>query len=112
MRPTLRTPLRLALASLLVLAGGARAVGVDDLVPIPGGGHVFGPGPRRLGLAGLHVEPSTISNFRGVTALAYVNGRATDAAGRRYRMANDLRVFQGDYVAADGSTRRGTFAFI
>lgn len=101
----------LALAGGLVLVPGAgRTAGVDDLVPIPG--QAFAPGPRGLGLMGLHVEPSTISNFRGVTALAYLAGKATDGTGHRYRMANDMRVFQGDYVAADGSPRQGTFAFI
>ena len=105
-------PLLVAVALGFACARDARAAGEDAPVPIPGGGHVFAPGRRARGFAGLHVEPNTITHFRGVTALAYLNGRATDGAGRRYRMSNDMRIFQGDYVAVDGMTRHGTFAFI
>jgi hypothetical protein len=82
----------------------------DD--PVPLAGRAFAPGPRRLGLMGLHVEPATITNFDGVVAVAYLTGTATDGAGNRYRMANDMRVMQGTYVAADGVRRTGTFAFV
>ena len=98
-----------ALLTALLLPGAAPS-DAGEPVPIPGG--VFSPGPRSLHLMGLHVEPGTIGNFDGVVALAYLAGRATDGEGHRYRMANDMRVFQGDYVAADGSRHRGTFAFI
>jgi len=81
-------------------------------VPIPGGAHLFSPGPRSLGLMGLHVEPSSISDFQGVVALAYLSGSATDGESHRYDLAVDLRIMSGDYVAADGSAQTGTFAFI
>ena len=83
-----------------------------DPLPIAGGGHVFSPGPRSLGLIGLHAEPGSITNFDGLVALAYLAGTAVYGAGGRYRMMNDMRVLDGRYVAADGVERLGTFAFI
>jgi hypothetical protein len=90
--------------------------------PIPGGFdippliHEFIPGPEaitlpftRITLQGLHVEPSTITDFTGVTALAYHVGTATGSDGRSYGLETDVRVFQGQYVGEDGSQRQGTF---
>jgi hypothetical protein len=105
---------------LLLPAGPASAVDTAP-VPIPGGFvpfpgapliHVFAPGPVDLGLMGENVEPNTITNFDGFSALAYVAGTATDADGNSYTMATDMRVFSGTYVSADGSVLHGTFAFI
>jgi hypothetical protein len=96
------------------------AAGPTDPVPIPGGIqipdgpfiHTFAPGPEDLGFQGIHVEPNTITNFDGFSAMAYVGGTATDADGNTYDMFNDMRVFSGTYIAEDGSTQHGTFAFI
>jgi hypothetical protein len=105
---------------LLLPAGPASAVDTAP-VPIPGGFvpfpgapliHVFAPGPVDLGLMGENVEPSTITNFDGFSALAYVAGTATDADGNSYTMVTDMRVYSGTYVSADGSVLHGTFAFI
>jgi hypothetical protein len=82
-------------------------------VPIPGGLnlppliHVFGP-------SDLDTEPNVITDFKGFSALAYPTGTnaARDNNGNFYDMSNDMRVFQGEYVAADGSHHRGTFVFI
>jgi hypothetical protein len=82
-------------------------------VPIAGGInlppviHVFGP-------SDLDTEPTVIANFKGFSALAYPTGTnvARDNNGNFYDMSNDIRVFQGEYVAADGSHHRGTFVFI
>jgi hypothetical protein len=60
----------------------------------------------------VNVEPSTITNFDGFSALAYVGGTATDADGNSYVMQTDMRVFRGTYVAEDGSIQHATFAFI
>ena len=109
-----------ALGVVLLLPGVAVAVDPAP-VPIPGGFvpfpgapfiHVFAPGPPDLGFMGEDVEPNTITNFRGFSALAYIAGTATDADGNTYTMLNDMRVFQGTYVSADGSVLHGTFAFI
>jgi len=110
-------PRTLALAgALLALLAGAVPVAAGeappDPVPILPGARIFLPGPRGLGYQGLGVDPSTIGDFRGVAALAYLEARVRDAGGRRWIMANDIRVFQGDYVAADGVLRQGAFAFV
>jgi hypothetical protein len=113
-----------SLAMAIVLASwgtaGATSANGADPVPIPGGIqipdgpfiHVFAPGPEDLGFMGLDVEPNTITNFRGFSAMAYVAGTATDGDGNSYTMVTDMRVYQGTYVAADGSTNTGTFGFI
>lgn len=81
---------------------------------IPGGPliHLFLPGPENLGLMGFNIEPSTITNFSGFSAMAYPGGTATDAAGKSYDLAVDLRVYQGECVSAGGSHFNGTFALI
>jgi hypothetical protein len=110
-----------AVAAALVLLVGSPAIAAPtDPVPIPGGIqipdgpliHVFAPGPEDQGFMGLNVEPNTITNFDGFSAMAYVAGTATDADGNTYTMLNDMRVFQGTYVAEDGSIQHGTFVFI
>ena len=92
------------------------AVRDTDPVPIPGGlapsVHIFAPGPVSLGFQGLDVELNGITNFRGFSALGYLAGTATDSNGKSYNVGTDMRVFQGEYVSADGSHHRGTFVFI
>ena len=87
-----------------------------DSVPIPGGlapgVHIFAPGPVSLGLQGFDVELNGITNFRGFSALGYLAGTATDSNGNNYLVGSDMRVFQGEYVSAEGSHHRGTFVFI
>jgi hypothetical protein len=91
--------------------------------PIPGGLdippliHEFLPGPEtitlpftQLTLQGLHVEPSTITDFKGVTALAYHAGTVTGSDGFTYNLETDIRVIAGEYIAEDGTRREGTFA--
>jgi len=114
-------PSTLALLGAFIAAGPAQAArpGSDTApVPIPGGIdvppliHVFAPGPTELGLMGTDVEPSTITNFNGLAAYAVFTGSATDADGKPYDAVLDMRVFDGAYVAADGSHHRGAFGFI
>ena len=103
----------LALLLLLAASAGVRAQDAGEPLPIPGGRfHFFMPGPLRLGLSGLHVEASTITNFQGDVALAYLRGTARSAAGQDFLLAADMRVFSGDWVAADGISRRGVFGFV
>ena len=103
----------LVLLLLVVTSAGVNAQDGSEPVPIPGGRfHFFAPGPLRLGLGGLHVEASTITNFQGDVALAYLRGRARSAAGQDFVLGGDMRVFSGDYVAADGVSRRGVFGFV
>lgn len=89
--------------------------GDTEPVPIPGGVvfpplvHAFFPG--FLGEPIDH-EPSTITNFRGRTALAYHAGTATGSDGNEYLFFTDMRVMQGEYVSADGTHHRGPFVLI
>ena len=102
----------LVLAVLLAFAPAASAFDGTMPVPVPGSAHIFAPGPTSLGLQGLDANPSSIGDFDGTVALAYLQGRAKDANGRRFKMSNDMRVMTGHYLAADGSPHVGSFAFI
>jgi hypothetical protein len=95
--------------------------------PIPGGLpvgptgiiHIFLPGPETITLPftqstlqGLDVEPSTITNFRGSTALAYLLGTALGSDGAEYNVEVDIRAIAGEYVSETGETSTATFAMI
>jgi len=124
------------------LGGGAVALAHGDghhlrplpsPEPIPGGSdlsgfgllppydfiHIFAPGPdgvvlpfTGVALEGLDVEPSSLTDFHGKTAMAYHVGSAVGNDGKAYNLETDLRAYEGHYVDADGSTHWGTFAFI
>ena len=85
-------------------------------VPIPGGLapglHVYLPGPVELGFGGEDHEPSTITNFKGFSAIGYFAGQTVGSDGKTYDMFHDMRIYDGKYVAADGTIHRGTFGFI
>ena len=81
--------------------------------------HVFGPGQAGIvlpftggALQGLNVEPGTMTDFKGTTAVAYHVGEAKGSDGNTYNLETDFRVMDGRYVAVDGTTRRGSFALI
>jgi len=101
----------LPLISLVAMAAPAVAATGAAPKPIPGGlapgVHIFAPSSTAP-----DTEPSAITDFKGFSALAYVNGTAMDTLGKTYTMKTDMRVFQGHYVAEDGVTRFGTFGFI
>ena len=91
--------------------------GGSDPVPIPGGlgggtFHTWLPGPVGLDLQGLDVDPSTINDYKGFSAIAYLAGTVTASDGKMYDMFHDMRIFQGKYIAEDGSNQHGSFAFI
>ncbi|TMK22040.1 MAG: hypothetical protein E6G68_02590 [Actinobacteria bacterium] len=107
----------------VALAGPASATAKNaEPVPIPGGLdlgggnviHTYAPGPEDagLGLTGVDSEPSTITNFNGLSGYALFVGSATDADGNPYDAVLDMRVFDGEYVGADGAHHHGTFGFI
>jgi hypothetical protein len=96
-------------------------------VPISGGDvipppiNAFTPGDATAGFDGLNAEPFVVRNIKGVTAMGYTAGEATDSAGVAYQVITDLRVFKGDYIGATptfpsgGSTSaraHGTFVMI
>lgn len=72
----------------------------------------FLPGPDKKSQDGVAAEPNGITSFRGLVALAYTVGKATDSTGRTYRAETDIRLYQGDYVAKNGRHARGTFVEI
>jgi hypothetical protein len=98
-------------------------------VPIPGGFNArtaFGPRfPDKffhLFLPGPTSEPSTIFNLSGRVAILNIHGTGTrtdldpnngDPIGTTPDLpfATDVRFMDGSYVAVDGKTYRGTFAF-
>jgi hypothetical protein len=94
--------------------------------PIPGGLelapglviHVFGPGDpgvtlpfTGITLQGVDAEPATITDFSGVSAVAYHVGSARGSDGITYNLETDIRAFDGQYVV-DGETRRGSFGLV
>jgi hypothetical protein len=94
--------------------------------PIPGGLdlgmglfiHVFGAGDpgvtlpfTGITLQGFDVEPGTITDFNGSTAVAYHVGTARASDGTTYNLETDIRAFEGEYVV-DGETHHGAFALV
>ena len=106
----------------LALAGPASSSpkGGAEPVPIPGGMdvgggniiHVFAPGPEGAGLTGVNAEPSTITNFNGLSAYALFTGSAVDPQGNAYDAVLDMRLMDGEFVGVDGKHHQGTFGFI
>jgi hypothetical protein len=95
--------------------------------PIPGGiqipdgpqFHVWAPGDPSvtlpfsgLTLMGFDVDPGTIVDFRGFSAVAFHAGTAVGSDGATYNLETDLRAYKGTYIAADGTRRFASFAFI
>lgn len=82
-------------------------------VPIPGGDvlpqatpagssifwNQFTPGTL-AGFDGRDADPHGFTNFRGVVAMGYTIGPATDNNGMAYQVITDIRVYQGDYIGA------------
>jgi hypothetical protein len=102
-------------------AGQAVPLPIAGGTKVPGGPliHVFAPGPKgrslpfsKFPLGGLNQDPSTIGNFSGTAALAFLVGTARDSTGKLYNLEADMRAFRGVYIASDGKRRFGTFAFI
>jgi hypothetical protein len=121
------------IAKTLVWPAGGRAAASPSgrgVLPAPnpipggidlGGGlviHVFAPGDPSVTLPftgatlqGFDVEPGTITDFKGSSAVAFHVGTATASDGKTYNLETDLRAFEGQYVV-DGKTYRGAFAFV
>ena len=93
--------------------------GVDSGDPNVGFIHWWLPGPETaatpiLGIPGfgLDVDPSTITDFKGQSALAVIAGTVHGSDGVDYDCEIDLRAMKGRYVGEDGRTRKGAFAFV
>jgi hypothetical protein len=105
-------------------------------IPLPGGDitppyglyNQFFPGlPNEVPMPPsdpMNADPQGITNFRGVTAMGYTSGPATDNSRTKYTVITDIRVYQGEYIGGEtadvvntaGATRsaraRGTFVEI
>lgn len=111
--------LKIVYLLFIVVAGTFPLWGQIELIPnlavqplpIPGGDiflpdygiyHQFFPG-----FAGAptydppNADPHGITNFRGITAMGYTVGTATDNKGNAYGVITDIRVYQGDYVGGE-----------
>jgi hypothetical protein len=90
-----------------------------DVIPCPCTGqasgslliHQFLPGPGP-GFDGQDAEPNGITNFNGNFAQVYMGGHAVDNAGKAWAVDVDTRVYQGQYVGANGMHAHGTFVEI
>lgn len=123
-----------AASACVVGAGGlpaaASARGRRSIQPAPnpipggfdlGGGlfiHTFAPGETAsplpftgVTLGGLDVEPGTITDFNGSSAVAYHVGTAQGSDGTAYDLETDLRAYEGEYVV-DEVTYRGAFVLV
>ena len=74
--------------------------GGDSFVPGYGLYHQFFPGPQTPPYDPPNADPHGITNFRGVSAMGYTLGQATDNHGKQYGVITDIRVYVGDYVGA------------
>lgn len=92
-------------------------------IPIPGGDLVSGYGIANLFFPGppgqtppfdpVGADPQAITNFKGLTAMGYTSGLATDNKNNQYVVITDIRVYKGDYVggmAADPVNTAGATA--
>jgi hypothetical protein len=102
----------------------AEAFASSDPIPIPGGTpalggayHIFGPGPDGS-LDPIDAEPSTITDFNGVVALAYINGTVTRTNTKTGEVRvlptifSDMRLMHGLYRGVDGKLHQGAFALV
>lgn len=93
--------------------------GVDSGDPNVGFIHWWLPGPETASTPilqipgfGLDVDPSTITDFKGWSALAVLAGKVKGSDGVVYDCEYDVRALRGRYIAEDGKTRHGAFAFL
>jgi hypothetical protein len=100
----------------------AAGPGIDLVEPIPTtveffpgvASHVLGP-PFLLGPDS---DPSTVYNFRGASAIAFLDGKVERRNRRTGEVrddlefiATDMRFMQGEFRGTDGRVRDATFAF-
>jgi len=111
----MRRILCFAVAVLGTVAVWAQVQAQVVPVPVPGGDVVppaglinaFSPGDPALGFDGVNADPQVITNFRGVSAMGYTLGTATDGKGKMYQVVTDVRVYQGEYIGAQATFPAG-----
>jgi hypothetical protein len=83
-----------------------------DLVPGYGIANSFVPGPpgQSPPFDPIGADPQVITNFKGLTAMGYTSGLATDNKSNQYAVITDIRVYKGKYIggaAADSANTAG-----
>lgn len=93
--------------------------GIDSGDPNVGFIHWWLPGPEGsstpiIGIPGfgLDVDPSLITDFDGISAMAVVAGSVRGSDGVDYPCEFDVRAMKGRFVDVEGTTRTGAFAFL
>ena len=71
-----------------------------DLVPGFGIANSFVPGPpgQSPPFDPISADPQVITNFKGLTAMGYTSGLATDNKNNQYAVITDIRVYKGKYI--------------
>lgn len=85
-------------------------------VPIPGGDLVTGYGIANLFVPGpagqtppfdpMGADPQAITNFKGLSAMGYTSGLATDNNNKQWIVITDIRVYKGEYIGATAANFR------
>ena len=128
-RGFLRTATRATVAGAALGAGLVRpgaaagsAPGIGLVEPIPTSVEFF-PGVQSHVLAppflfGPDSDPSTVNNFRGASAIAFISGTVERRNRRTGEIRtlpfefNDMRFMQGVFRGRDGHARGATFALV
>jgi hypothetical protein len=79
-------------------------------IPIRGGDLVRGYGIANAFIPGppgqsppydpIGADPQVITNFKGLTAMGYTSGLATDNKNNQYVVITDIRVYRGKFIGA------------
>lgn len=71
-----------------------------DLVPGYGIANLFVPGPpgQNPPFDPMGADPQAITNFKGLTAMGYTGGLATDSTNKQWLVITDIRVYKGEYI--------------
>ena len=71
-----------------------------DLVPGYGITNLFVPGPpgQNPPFDPMGADPQAITNFKGLTAMGYTSGMATDHSNKQWIVITDIRVYKGEYI--------------
>ena len=87
-------------------------------IPIRGGDLVRGYGIANSFVPGppgqvppydpIGADPQVITNFKGLTAMGYTSGLATDNKNNQYVVITDIRVYQGKYIGGTAADKVNT----
>jgi hypothetical protein len=105
---------KLGYAAGILLLCSLPLFGQVQPIPLPGGDVIapfglfnqFLPGVGN-GFDGLNADPHGITSFKGLVAMGYGVGTATDSTGRSYLTVTDVRVYQGEYIGGEANGGAG-----